>query len=75
MDTGGTLTNIFTTTTIQVTIRDVDDNPPRFSTDVYNVQVTETSLNGTVPGLFFGVSDRDEVCSFFFRFQYKSVTQ
>ncbi|XP_021356992.1 cadherin-23-like isoform X1 [Mizuhopecten yessoensis] len=59
-DTTGLLTNSMAEVTVEVTIEDINDNPPIFTKNTYNVNLTEPIANdGIVPGVTIEVSDAD----------------
>jgi len=54
-------------TNVNITLNDINDNPPFFDRDVYNVSIDENSANGTtVPGLLLIAEDPDETGTFLY---------
>ncbi|XP_020323112.1 cadherin-12a isoform X1 [Oncorhynchus kisutch] len=49
-DMGGQLGGLAGTTTINITLSDVNDNPPRFSKSIFHLRVPESSLVGSAVG-------------------------
>ncbi|XP_019734634.1 cadherin-12-like [Hippocampus comes] len=49
-DMGGQRGGLTATTTINITLDDVNDNPPRFSKSIFHLVVPETALPGSVVG-------------------------
>ncbi|XP_065132483.1 cadherin-12a [Paramisgurnus dabryanus] len=49
-DMGGQLGGLAGTTTINITLRDVNDNPPRFSKSIFHLRVPESSPVGSSVG-------------------------
>uniref|UniRef100_A0A8C2GLW6 Cadherin-12 n=1 Tax=Cyprinus carpio TaxID=7962 RepID=A0A8C2GLW6_CYPCA len=49
-DMGGQLGGLAGTTTINITLRDVNDNPPRFSKSIFHLRILETSPVGSSVG-------------------------
>ncbi|XP_077413008.1 cadherin-12-like isoform X1 [Vanacampus margaritifer] len=49
-DMGGHLGGLASTTTINITLGDVNDNPPRFDKSIFYLQVPENALLGSVVG-------------------------
>ncbi|XDV27362.1 hypothetical protein PO909_030904 [Leuciscus waleckii] len=49
-DMGGQLGGLAGTTTINITLRDVNDNPPRFSKSIFHLRVLESSPVGSSVG-------------------------
>ncbi|XP_033729725.1 protocadherin Fat 4-like [Pecten maximus] len=59
-NTTGLLTNSEANVTVDVTILDVNDNPPRFTQSTYNVDIIEPTINDAiVPGVTIEVTDID----------------
>lgn len=59
-DVTGQLTTAMANITVDVTILDVNDNPPRFTQTTYNVDLVEPTINnGIVPGVTLEVTDID----------------
>ncbi|NXX87890.1 CAD12 protein, partial [Centropus bengalensis] len=49
-DMGGQLGGLAGTTTVNITLTDVNDNPPRFPKSIFHLKVPETSLVGSAIG-------------------------
>ncbi|XP_069816342.1 cadherin-10 [Dendropsophus ebraccatus] len=49
-DMGGQMGGLSGTTTVNITLTDVNDNPPRFAQNTYHLSVSESSPTGTVVG-------------------------
>ncbi|KAJ4936607.1 hypothetical protein JOQ06_001196 [Pogonophryne albipinna] len=49
-DMGGLLGGLASTTTINVTLGDVNDNPPRFAKSIFHLQVPESASMGSAVG-------------------------
>ncbi|XP_056376938.1 cadherin-10-like [Hyla sarda] len=49
-DMGGQMGGLSGTTTVNINLTDVNDNPPRFTQNTYHLSVSESSLPGTVVG-------------------------
>ncbi|KAM4028905.1 cadherin-10-like isoform 1-T3 [Anomaloglossus baeobatrachus] len=49
-DMGGQMGGLSGTTTVNITLTDVNDNPPRFTQNTYHLSVSESSPTGTAVG-------------------------
>ncbi|XP_077125828.1 cadherin-10-like isoform X1 [Ranitomeya variabilis] len=49
-DMGGQMGGLSGTTTVNITLTDVNDNPPRFSQNTYHLSVSESAPTGTAVG-------------------------
>ncbi|TKS80410.1 Cadherin-12 Precursor [Collichthys lucidus] len=49
-DMGGQLGGLASTTTINITLSDVNDNPPRFAKSIFHLRVPESALVGSAVG-------------------------
>ncbi|XP_041923724.1 LOW QUALITY PROTEIN: cadherin-20-like [Alosa sapidissima] len=58
-DMGGQLGGLAGTTTVNITLSDVNDNPPKFSQKLFQMSVTESAPVGSVVGRI-QAKDRDE---------------